>query len=309
MHRDTMAEPEIEKTRSFDPDAIAEGSSSRLAGLASLALTIATIVAIVIAAHKLSFSEILGLLPSKPAFWLVFAAFYLIGPVTEWILFHRLWNMPSEGFVALLRKYVLNEIVLGYLGEAKFYAWARTRLQMQTAPFAAIKDVSILSAMAGNVMTLIMLAAAWPLLHSSAIGLDLRSSFLSLGVVLASSFVVLLFRRMLFSLPARELWFISCVHVARIVVSLLLTALMWHLVLPEVGVSTWLLLATLRMLVSRLPLVANKELVFATLALFMLGSEAQLASMLAMVAGLVLVTHIVVGTLCALGEIATVGKR
>ena len=75
------------------------------------------------------------------------------------------------------------------------------------------------------------------------------------------------------------------------------------MVLPSYGVVSWFMLATLRMLVSRLPLVPNKDLVFAGLAMFTLGNEPQVSSLLAMMAGLILVAHIAVGLAGALGEV------
>ncbi|MEO7247185.1 MAG: hypothetical protein ABIW31_01920 [Novosphingobium sp.] len=299
----------VDPPMQFDPAILAENAPSRFAEIASAALTIASIVAIAAAAHRLSLSVILSMLPSSPLFWLAFVVSYFTMPISDWIIFRRLWNIPAEGFIALLRKYVLNEVVLGYLGEAKFYAWARSRLSLKSSPFGAVKDVAILSAMVGNVLTLLLLLGVWPIVTSNAIGLDLRASFLSLAVVLASSFVVLLFRRKLFSLPGRDLWFISGVHVSRTVMGLGLTAVMWHLVLPQYGIGSWLILATLRMLVSRLPLVANKDLFFSVLALYALGNQPQLTSLLAMMAGLVLTAHILTGLACAGGEIYQVRNR
>ena len=49
---------------------------------------------------------------------------------------------------------------------------------------------------------------------------------------------------------------------ARIAATIGLSALLWHLILPSVALGWWLLLATLRQLVSRLPLVPNKDVVF-----------------------------------------------
>jgi hypothetical protein len=63
---------------------------------------------------------------------------------------------------ALHKKRISNEVLLGYSGEAYFYAWARQRTQMVAAPFGAVKDVTILSAIAGNAITLIMMIAALP---------------------------------------------------------------------------------------------------------------------------------------------------
>lgn len=289
-------------TAEFDPASLAEDKSSRIASIVGLILTLATVAMIIVAAGQLSLQTIMAMLPTNPIFWISFALLYMLIPLSEWVIFHRLWGMPATGIVALTRKNVANEIVLGYLGEAKFYTWARQNVRLETAPFGAIKDVALLSAMVGNLVTLVMLILAWPLLKTSEIGLDLRSTMLSLAVVLGSSIVILLFRRKLFSLPRSELQFISLVHLVRVVGGLVLTAFVWHLALPGLDGSAWLLLATLRMLVTRLPLIANKDLVFATLAMFTLGDVPNLAPMLAMIAGLILATHIVVGTLTSLGE-------
>ncbi len=293
----------------FDPGAFVENRPSRLAELASAGLTIATIVMIANAAGRLSPAQIWAMLPNSPWFWLAFVAYYFANPASEWVIFRRLWNLPAEGFVALLRKFVINEIVLDYLGEAKFYAWARSRLLMTTSPFGAVKDVAILSAMASNVLTLLLLLGVWPLVTSNAVGLDLRSIFLSLGVVLASSFAVLIFRGKLFSLPGKELRFILLVHVLRIIGAQGLTALMWHLVLPDIGLGSWMILATLRLLVARLPFVPSKDLLFSVVALYALGtSQPQLTGMLAMMAGLITAAHIVAGIYCAISEVVTIRR-
>lgn len=287
----------------FDPTSLSEDRSSRIASVVGLVLTLATIAMIIVAARELSLQAIMAMLPTRPLFWIAFALLYMLIPLSEWVIFHRLWGIPASGIVALTRKYVANEVVLGYLGEAKFYTWARQNVRLETAPFGAIKDVAILSAMVGNLVTLVLLALVWPLLRTSAIGLDLRSTMLSLAVVLGSSILILVLRSKLFSLPRADLKFISLVHLVRVVAFVLLTAFVWHLALPGLDSSAWLLLATLRMLVTRLPLIANKDLVFATLAMFTLGNVPHLAPMLAMIAALILASHIVVGSLTALSEL------
>ncbi|MEN9718562.1 MAG: hypothetical protein RIQ99_1440 [Pseudomonadota bacterium] len=240
------------------------------------------------------------MVPHTALFWSTFIAWYLAMPLSEWVIYNRLWKLPISGLGALMRKLVSNELLLGYLGEAQFYAWARAKLAMPTAPFGTIKDVTILSALTGNVATLVMLVFAWPLVTSGTIGIELRSVFVSLSVVLGTSFVMLLLRRRLFSLPRGELWLITGIHFVRIGLLVLLSALMWHWVLPSVAVGLWLVLATLRMLVSRLPLIPNKDVVFAGLAVYLIGRETQIADMLTMMAGLVLLAHLAVGGVFAL---------
>ena len=84
-------------------------------------------------------------------------------PTFDWLIFRRLWGLPAAGLAALIKKRVANEVVVGYSGEAYFYVWARARLKMVAAPFGAVKDVTILSAIAGNAITLAMLAVALPI--------------------------------------------------------------------------------------------------------------------------------------------------
>lgn len=243
------------------------------------------------------------MMPVSLAFWLAFALYYTAGPLSEWVIFRRLWAIPAEGFVALLRKLVSNEILLGYLGEVYFYAWARRHAQITAAPFGAIKDVTILSALAGNVVTLVMVAFAAPLFLSLHVGTDNGAFLGSILFVLATSGVAMLMRNRLFTLPRDELWFVASIHLLRILATTVLAAMMWHLLLPAVDLGWWLLLGTLRQLVSRLPFLPNKDLVFAGLAVFLVGRDTDIVTAMALMASLILVAHLIVGAALGASEL------
>lgn len=315
MYKDSFAVGELSGGRELTrdepgaPRAIERLRSSPIAALFSALVSLALLVAVALEFRGIDFTRILAMIPSSPAFWAVFAAWYLAGPASEWIIYRKLWRIPAWGIGALLRKMVSNELLLGYLGEAQFYAWVRARQQLTAAPFGAIKDVTILSALTGNVTTIVMLAVAWPLVFSGKIGLGMQSTFISLGVVLVSSFAILLLRQKLFSLPRPELRFIAIVHLARIAAKIGLGALLWHLVLPQVAVGLWLVLSTLRMLVSRLPLVPNKDVVFAGIAVVLLGQHVEVASLLAMLGGVMLVAHLAVGASFASADLVESWRR
>ena len=274
--------------------------SKRWAALASMTVSLALLVAVALQLRDLDFAKVRALLPASPNFWAAFAVYYLAGPVSEWVVYRRLWAMPVAGIGALLRKLVANELLLGYLGEAQFYAWARARSRLSDAPFGAIKDMTILSALVGNGATLVLLGLAWPYVSAGQLGMEGQTAFASLGVVLLTSLGILLFRRQLFTLPRADLWFISFTHLARIAVILIASAVMWHAVLPAVAISLWLVLATLRMLISRLPLMPNKDVVFAGITVLLLGKGADVAALMAMMAVLLLGAHLVVGTVFGL---------
>lgn len=233
-------------------------------------------------------------LPTDPRFYLVFLAIYAVQPLSDLLIFRRLWGLPLAGLVPILRKMVANEILLGYSGEAYFYAWARSRLKMVAAPFAAIKDVSILSAVVGNVFTLLLLALATPFAYELLPAEHLRPILGSVAIMLTLSLAILLFRGRLFSLPSRDLRWVFMVHLARTIAYTGLLALCWHLALPLVPLGLWMLLVTGRQLVARLPLIPNKDIVFANLALFIVGSDGAVTRLVALTVALTLLCHALV---------------
>lgn len=262
------------------------------------------LVAVAWQLRSLDLKGLAAMVPLNPLFWLAFVAYYLAGPLSEWVIFRRLWRLPLAGMGALLRKLVSNEILLGYLGEVYFYAWARRNAHVTTAPFGAIKDVTILSALTGNVVTLIMVALTAPLFGALHLGMDSRAFVGSTIFILLLSAVALFLRKRLFTLPRRELWFVTAAHLVRIAATTVLAAVMWHLLLPTVALAWWVVLGTVRQLVSRLPFLPNKDIVFAGVATFLVGSDTPIVSAMALMATLLLGAHLVVGAVLGIGELA-----
>lgn len=265
-------------------------------------ITLAVLIAALMQLAQLDLARVAAIVPSSPAFWLVFALSYFAGPLGDYAIFRRLWQIPAAGFFALLRKLIGNELITGYVGDLYFYTWARQRTGMTSAPFGAVKDVAILSAMAANAVTLVLMLLAYPLLDTLHLGIDSMAFFGSVALMLVISSGVLFFRKKLFSLPARDLWHVTAVQMARVVATLVLTGLCWHLALPAESVELWVLLSAIRMLLSRLPFLPNKDVVFAAVAVFMIGQDAQVGALMAMMASLLLVTHLGLGLLLVGGE-------
>ena len=271
------------------------------------AISLGIFAAVLYQLRGLEWRAIAALVPRAPAFWAVFAVYYLATPATDFLIFRRLWRLPPAGFGALARKFVGNEILLGYIGELHFYSWARARLRMVAAPFAAVKDVAILSAAAGNLVTLAVLAAAYPFLGALHLGLAPGTIMLAVATTLGTSLALLAFRGRLLTLGRRDLAFVAAAQLGRVLLTALLPALMWRIVLPEVAIGWWVLLAALRLLLSRLPLMPNKDLVFAGLAVALIGQEVAIGACMTMLASLVLATHLILGAGLVLAEFARGG--
>jgi hypothetical protein len=254
---------------------------------------IITAVMIVVLGKQLLDTGLAGLsraLPRNPFFYLFFTAYYFSPVIGDYVIFHRLWKIPAAGFAALIRKRVASDMI-GYSGEAYFYTWARQRSTMIAAPFGAVKDVSILSAIAGSAVTLAVLVVALPFVMGSLDDAQLGIVGWSAVVIFAMSLPFLIFSKRVFSLDRRTLWFIFAVHCARVLGGAVLVAITWHFGLVSISLATLLLLSALRMLVSRLPMVPNKDLFFATIAGMSAGEHAALTQMLAIVAAMILVVH------------------
>lgn len=269
-----------------------------------MALSLLVLAAAVWQARGLDLADIAALVPASPLFWAVFAVSYLAGPASDWIIFRKLWGVGRRAFDALIRKLIYNELLLGYLGEVYFYTWARRKLPTDASPFGAVKDVAIMSAIAGNIMTLALIALAYPYLSLLPLAQYANDIFWSLAFVVAISLVPFVWRRQIFSLARRELWFVFGVHIGRIVATTLLSAVLWALVLPDVQIGWWLVLSAIRLLVSRLPFVPNKDVVFAGIAVLALGQDVEIAALMAMMAALILSTHLILALIFGLHDLA-----
>jgi hypothetical protein len=104
----------------------------------------------------------------------------------------------------------------------------------------------------------------------------------------------LILRPRLFSLRSQELWFIAKVQLIRIAAIFLLSAWLWHMVLPDIALRWWFLLAAVRQLVSRLPLLPNKDLLFVGVADSVLGQHSQITALLLVFASVTLAIHMLV---------------
>lgn len=248
-------------------------------------------------------------LPTSALFWLAFALYFLGSPFLEWLILYRLWSAPFSGFGAMLRKMVYNEMVLTYLGDAYFFAWLKRALPHVENPFVVVKDMAIISAFMGSITTIIAIAAVWPVFPQ----VD-RSGFhsplvLCLALALASGGVIALFRKVLLGLSQREILWIAGLFELRIVGQSACAVVMWWSLLPNVSIATWLVLAVVRLVCTRLPLVPSKDLAFAAIAVALVGPHNAIAPTIMLITSLVLLANIALAAILSLASWAALASR
>jgi hypothetical protein len=270
--------------------------------LLSLGLSAGIIAYLVNAVAHIGWQEVADVLPSNPLFYVLVAMSYMATPVTEFIIFRRWWPLTPRALAVFSKKRVLNEAIFGYSGDAYLFMWAKKALgarEVGAGPLAAVKDVAITSALAGNVATLLMLGLALsmgggPAVEEAFTGPAMRSVGLGFAFVISVSLAILLFSRKVMSLSAKENFLIFLLHCARLLIGSALLLLAWIVALPEVDVGTWIVLGALRMVVTRLPFVPNKELLFAAIGVTLTGSAApQVAALMAAAGALHLASHVI----------------
>ncbi|WP_062093656.1 MULTISPECIES: hypothetical protein [unclassified Caulobacter] len=273
--------------------AVGGGASRRWVWLGGL-LSVGMVAAIVLQLGGAT-SEVLDTIGRLPLLvWPALVLLYLVQPLFDFVIFRRLWNMPVAGIEALLRKNIINEVVLGYSGEAYLYVWARRATSVVAEPFAAIKDANIVSALLGNLLTLVLAAVSATQLRDLDFARQLGPALWSGVIPLAISLGVLFFGRRVFSLRLGQLVYVGVASCLRLAIWTGLTVLVWRLAMPEVQPGLWIVLLAIRYLISRIPLISNKDLVFGNLMLLLLGAHSTVATLLAALALVTLVMHLVV---------------
>ncbi|PIC01488.1 hypothetical protein [Caulobacter sp. X] len=273
--------------------------TSRLWVWVGVALSIGLVAAVVLQLGGATSEILTAIRDLPPLVWPVLLLLYLVQPAFDYLIFRRLWDLPPAGFKALLRKNVINEVVLGYSGEAFLYVWARRAAQVVEAPFAAIKDANIISALLGNLLTLALAAISLAELRNLDFAQRLGPALWSGLIPMAISVVVLIFGRQVFSLRLGQLAYVGAVNIGRLAAWTVLNIAVWRMALPEVPTGQWIVLLAIRCLISRIPLISNKDLVFGNLVLLLLGAHSSVAVLLAALAFVTLVMHL--GVIVALG--------
>jgi energy-converting hydrogenase Eha subunit A len=243
----------------------------RLIAPLRIATTVLVAAYLVHQLQQIGWNEVLRSLPGSPWFYVVFFVNYLSLPLFEVLIYHGLWRIGLKSLPALLRKRVYNESVVEYSGEAYFYLWAKRLPETGDAPiFRVVRDVNILSALAAYGVTFCVLGMV--LLRGTPVAGRLDNALIVKAAVVTGVLVAVLLtvavvlRRQGMTLPMRTCARVSAIHVTRILVSMGLQALQWHLALPAIGIGQWLFFLAVQMTLKLVPLLPNKDLVFAGLA-------------------------------------------
>ncbi|WND02699.1 hypothetical protein QGN29_14190 [Temperatibacter marinus] len=214
-------------------------------------------------------------LPTHPLFYCLFAINFILLPLSESFIYRRHWltlfSAPQRFLPALMRKQALNDVVLGYSGEAYLYFWARNNVKQDHKLSASlIKDNTLLSGASSSTLALFFLIGFWlmgdfdDLLNTLPEGVEYVGGVMIFSIMIV--ILLLLFGRRLLKIKAPEISRITSIHIGRLILFESLQVLQWSLILPEVPLAVWVGFVTTKMMITRIPFTPNKELILLGLA-------------------------------------------
>jgi hypothetical protein len=213
---------------------------------------------------QLGWHEIWAARPANPGFYLLLVLQFFLQPLGDYLVYRHLWRENRPPLAVILRKRLMNSFMLDYSGEAFFFLWARRHLKLAPSLLVhAIKDSNILSGGAGLAMLylLVLLLLATGGLHIPVMAHTWL--YVVAGTVpLILSAALVLGHRKLTALSRRQIATTFAIHFSRAAMVLAVEFGLWQLsgALPTAIAS--LQFVTLRLVVTRLPLIPNKDLIF-----------------------------------------------
>jgi hypothetical protein len=214
---------------------------------------------------ELGWAQIWIARPGAIGFYILLVLQFFLQPFGDYFVYRNLWERAPP-MAVILKKRLLNTFMLDYSGEAYFYFWAQARLTLAPGLLVhGIKDSNLLSAGAGLAMVyvmLLMLLATGGLHIPAALSAHGWLYFLIGTVPLILCAGLVLGHRKLTALSRNQIAATFAIHFTRSLLVLAVEFGLWELsgVLPSAVAC--LQFVALRLVVTRLPLVPNKDLIF-----------------------------------------------
>ena len=216
---------------------------------------------------ELGWHEVWIARPGNLFFYALLVLQFLIQPFGDYFVYRNLWGSENTPPLSvILRKRVMNTFMLDYSGEVFFFLWSQDNLKLKPGMLVhGIKDSNVLSAGAGLAMLYLMTLA---LLASGGLTIPAGISahgwlyLLTGSVPLILCSVLVLGRRKLTSLTAGQIAGTFLIHFIRSLLVLGVEFFLWQFSGALPSAVACLQFVALRLVVTRLPLLPNKDLVF-----------------------------------------------
>jgi len=248
-------------------------------------LSLGSLGLLVYSLRGLNCITVLTELPTRPLFYLLFVIGYLWLPASEIFAYRVIWPLGAwKSLPIFIKKRIYNREVFQYTGELLLFSWARRQLDRPASRIAKdIRDQNIVSAVASTLVAIVLVAifiylgdaspAAW-------IGRQGRGWLIVVAIgTAACSALIVHFRRHFFAVAPGTALTVFGIHAGRFALEQAIQVGMWWSALPDVPLRVWWSYAALSLVIARIPLLTNRDLLFTSIGItlaadFMMRPEA-----------------------------------
>ncbi|MFU8812243.1 MAG: hypothetical protein ACNA78_04695 [Balneolaceae bacterium] len=217
----------------------------------------------------------MGSLPTQPLFYIIAAILYFQLPFFEVIIYRITWAFNAvKSIPVFLLKSIYNKDVVGYSGEVYFFLWAQKNVPYEKMDIArVIKDNNIISSVASTLVAFGLVSVFFftgqiRLLNDLFDG-SANAIWGGVFLVVLIVFLVVAFRKKMIFMPLRSAYKIFVIHMLRLIAVLFLIVYMYYIVIPETPLYVWFTLLSVEIILSRIPLLPNRDLIYVGLSIGM----------------------------------------
>ena len=243
-------------------------SGKRLIRLGKYLIQVGIVIILVYQIMGIGWREILSELPAVILFYIIFLLIYFALPVTEYLTYSIRWPMKFwQSQEIFLKKRVYNKVVLGYSGEVQLFFWLQNRMAIdKKEAYEVVRDNNILSTLASTAIAVLLLAGFTVSGRLSIYDWVEYDPAVLIPVVLIALFIggyiFGRYRSHIFTMNRRHALIIFTLHSGRMLLLAGLQIAQWYVVMPWVSVDIWFTMIVMQIILSRIPFLPNKDLVF-----------------------------------------------
>lgn len=250
---------------------------------------------------RLGWAQVWSSRPTGLGFYVVLLLQFYIQPYADLLIYRYLLRAgPALTITAMMRKRYVNNM-LDYSGEVYFFFWAHKALGLRKTALAhAVKDSNVLSASAGLVMvwlTLLAVLLSGGVRLPETVNTGIWSILLVGSLPIALGVALFAGGRKVTTLSRRDMMVTFGIHLTRAILNLGVDFVVWWLSGALPNAAACLQFIALRVLVTRLPLVPNKDLLFVGVGIAAAGmlnvSAPKVAAVLVLMTAIGLVQNLV----------------
>jgi hypothetical protein len=244
------------------------GRGGKIPRGAGIAFTALISLYLIFRLTRIGWGNVWDSIPATPWFYLAVVAKYLTLPFFQAIVLKVIWKNPLRQLIPVsLNKRILDKNLVDLAGDAYLFNWARSHVPASAKQIIlALKDNLLISSAVSVFIALgllgLFLALGLVSLPEGWLASQWRYVPVVVLATLAVAALVFRFRKSVFSLEKRTLWSIFLLHLARTLAVQVIQVAEWAVVLPRVGLDRWITLLAVNIIISNIPFLPSRNLIF-----------------------------------------------